>query len=196
MQTFIIKLVYAVTAMGYPLIAQELNTDIIIGYYRGMAVELIHDSTVLSLNQARNFNNNDPLLEKAYSGLPQNFVSVFVRTVDGQSYKATTKGIRMWDYSTYITISTENSHLPENNVTALALDLEENLWIGTYSSGVVKGIGDPIKPYRVRPIKTRDQNILSIYADEYGFIWIFFQNGGIECFRKDISYAYFPPRPN
>ena len=197
MKTFTIILVYILQTFGLPSIAQESKTESRADHYiiKTAAIKdyaLIYDSTDLELKPTRNPGDKDQLLIKAYTALPKIFTSNFVITADGQSYEGTKKGIVMWDNSAYINISTENSHLPEDHITTLALDLEENLWIGTYSSGVVKGIGDPVKPFKIRPIQTREPYIQSIYADEYGFVWIFFRNGGFECFRNGSSYVYFP----
>ncbi len=120
--------------------------------------------------------------------------SCFVQTRD-QIYTGTPKGIRLWDGSARIDITTENSKLPENNITALALDKDQNLLIGTSASGMVKGYGQSIKPFKLKPIKTHNFSIVSITPDDQGFVWVLYRTGCFECFENDIPYAFFTPVP-
>jgi len=116
----------------------------------------------------------------------------YVRSYNGYTYKGSKNGIKMWDQYAYIDISTDNSNIPENNVTALYMD-GDNLWIGTNSSGIVIGFGYPIKPFRTRILVTHEKKIYSI-TNSQGCVLITYQSGGVECFRNEISVAYYPKK--
>jgi ligand-binding sensor domain-containing protein len=131
------------------------------------------------------------LLKKNYK-VSADDVMKYVRTANGQTYTGSKDGIKMWDGYANIRITTENSHIPENHISALALDEYGDLWIGTYSSGIVIGVGESVKPFKIKHIPTHDQDIFSITMVGGGLVWVTFRNGGIECFRDRISYGYFP----
>lgn len=130
-------------------------------------------------------------LKETYK-LPDQSTINIARTSDGRIYTGKREGIKMQDASSSILISKDNADIPENNVSALALDRNHHLWIGTYSSGVVIGIGKDIKPFKIKLVKTRELKVFSISVDENGLVWVTYRNGGIECFKDDISYAYYP----
>ncbi len=70
------------------------------------------------------------------------FVSDYVTSVccraNGQVWIGTLNGMLEYDGYGFIVYCTENSKLPENHVTAISEDKNEDLWIGTEKSGVVK----------------------------------------------------------
>ena len=150
------------------------------------------DNSNHKLNTADSLSDTYFLLLRENYKLPDHHDINFACTDDGKTYRGTKKGIYMCDGSSTILISTENSNIPENNITALARDQNDHLWIGTYNSGIVIGLGKCIKPYKTKPFLTHDQDILAIYADDKGFVWVTFRNGGIECFQNGISYFYLP----
>ncbi len=110
---------------------------------------------------------------------------------DLHTYTGSQKGITLWDGSARIEITTENSDIPENNITALAIDKDHNLLIGTYGSGMVKGYGRSIKPWKIKPIITQESCVTSINVDTQGLVWVLYQSGCFECFENDVSYAFF-----
>ncbi len=150
------------------------------------------DNSKHNLNSSDSLSENYQMLLEEYFQLPDIQDRNFVRSSDGKTYTGTQNGIKMCDGSSTIIITTENSNIPENNITALALDKDEHLWIGTFSSGIVIGVGGCIKPYKIKPIKTRGLNIYSISTDKKGHVWVNYQNGEFECFQDGKSIAYFP----
>jgi len=138
------------------------------------------------------FLNNCAGLTRADYTIPADYTSTFVQITEWQSYRGTRSGIIMTDSGSAIRITTENSKIPENNITALALDQDDQLWIGTNSSGIAIGTGNDVMPFRTHPVQTRDQHIRSIAVDEAGLVWVVYKNGGIECFLDGISCSYFP----
>lgn len=143
----------------------------------------------------RRFINDCNDVRKTDCHMPANYTSNIVQIGGGTSYTGTTKGIILWDNYTNISITTDNAHIPENNITALALDDDGQLWIGTYSSGVVIGTGHDIKPFRIEHVQTHNIYVVSIYV-EAGLVWVAYQNGGLECFINGISCRYYSPYPN
>ena len=138
------------------------------------------------------FFNDCSLITREDYGQPGTYSSNIVKLKTGQTYRGTSKGIIMWDNYTIINITTENSHIPQNSITALALDEDDQLWIGTKDAGIVIGYGNPIKPFKTIPVRTRDQHITSIFSDSCGLVWVVYKHGGIECFLQGISCSYFP----
>ncbi len=142
------------------------------------------------------FFNDCQLLKREHYTLPENYKSKYVKLTNGQTYTGTIHGIIFWDNYYKITITTENSNIPEDNITALALDQDDQLWIGTNSSGIVIGTGHSVKPFKTEHVQTRHQNINSISVDAAGLVWVVYKNGSVECFLSGISCTYFPNKPN
>ena len=196
MKTHIVKLIILFTILSPSLIAQEeypllkeleeseesIGRDEIPKSYRIRKNQRVKkDNSIF---------NDCSCVTKADYHLPNGYTSNFVKMPNGQTYTGSKKGILMWDKYAKIQISTENSKIPENNITALALD-DDQLWIGTKNSGIVIGIHDDVKPFRVIYVQTREQNIVSI-SNGYNYMWVVYASGGIECFLNGISCAYFP----
>lgn len=144
-----------------------------------------------ALSQECNLSNECQSIVRADCPVPPGYRCNFVKMHGGQTYTGSDSGILMWDNYSLIRITTDNAHLPENNITALVLDHEDQLWIGTCSSGIVIGKGVDIMPFRILPVQTHDLFIASIFAGSEGFVWVTYRNGGIECFLDGISCKYF-----
>ncbi len=56
---------------------------------------------------------------------------------NGVCYSCNGRGIDAWDRSAKVHISTENSFIPTDKVTSIALDMNDNLWIETLNGGIV-----------------------------------------------------------
>jgi ligand-binding sensor domain-containing protein len=91
-------------------------------------------------------------ITQANSILPSNDVTCVVMCGDGQTYIATTRGIALWDNYGMLLLDTENTKLPENCIISLWLDAHENLYIKTKNLGTYKGIGHPIKAYKLKKV--------------------------------------------
>jgi len=197
MKTYLLKLALLFTTLSTSLIAQEeypllkllesqedsIQTRQIPRSYHNKKDQRV------KMNQWV-FNDCSRVIRADYR-LPKDYSSNYVELLNGHTYTGSKAGIKMWDNYADIWITTENSNIPENNITALALDDDDHLWIGTKSSGIVIGTGDDVKPWKIQSVQTRDQHIKSI-STGYGCVWVVFANGGIECFLNGISCAYFP----
>lgn len=144
------------------------------------------------------WNPNDTVSENVLHTLQSRYKALIhspvlkVETHDGQRYVGSIKGISFWDGYSNLPFTTDNSGIPENNITALAVDDQNNLWIGTNSKGIVKGFGKSFKPYKTKTIPTHDLNIYSIVSAGNGDVWVTYQDGGFEYFQNGVSEAYFP----
>jgi ligand-binding sensor domain-containing protein len=141
------------------------------------------DSGVIIHNKR---NGRLQFLTQRNSDLPSDQVTSIACTEDGQVYIGTKKGILLWDNFVYLRITSENSHLPDNHITAMVADRNGELWIGTCNEGLVIATANPIKPFRLHPIQTNNENIHSISIDPHGDLWVAFQNGGFACLRNGV----------
>ncbi|HUR30293.1 MAG TPA: two-component regulator propeller domain-containing protein [Saprospiraceae bacterium] len=116
--------------------------------------------------------------------LPSNHVTSICCTSSGQTYIGTTAGMLLWDHSTFILLTMENSGIPDNYITALAEDKSGDLWIGTFHGGLVKATSDPIRPYKCRAIKLENENIYSLAINSQGGVWVGFYNGNFACVQN------------
>jgi hypothetical protein len=78
-----------------------------------------------------------------------------------------------------------NSGLPSNDVRAIAIDGQENKWIGTYWGGLAKFDGVRWTVYNTSNSGLPDDVVLSIAIDGQGNKWIGTGGGGLAIFRED-----------
>jgi len=71
--------------------------------------------------------------------------------------------------------------LPADQVTALRRDRDRNLWVGTYSNGLLRMSGGRIATYSIAD-GLLNPTIRAIFEDDEGSIWIG-SNGGLEQLR-------------
>ena len=195
MKTLIIILIFFNTALDHHCTAQNLtpnskleNLQVNPKYREKHNLKM--SKSKQEVHQIYTVNDCSCSTAAEYSNLFDNKASNFVKSAAGPTYEGTKNGIKMRGYSTRVNISTENSRIPENNITTLALDDRDNLWIGTYSSGIVVGTGNPIKPFRTHTITTQELHIYSISIDGAGCVWVTYKSGGMECFKNEISVFY------
>ena len=86
--------------------------------------------------------------------------------------------------STFLTNrAAANSDLPDNHVRALAVDEQENLWIGTYG-GLAKFDGENWTVYDTDSSGLPDNRIRSLAIDDRGNKWIGTYFGGLAVYRE------------
>jgi ligand-binding sensor domain-containing protein len=82
-------------------------------------------------------------------------------------------------------VQAENDQLETERITAITEDLQGNLWLGTYSNGLLvwnKTISKPIK-YNKQAIS--DNQITALLRDRENQIWIGTREGGINLYNSD-----------
>jgi ligand-binding sensor domain-containing protein len=122
--------------------AQPVNVAAIIGNSQTVTCQAhIANSIWVGTNNGLyiiNANNQKSThLTEQNSVLPSNKVSAIAVTADGNVFVATEKGIFRFDGYAYLVINNENSNLPETGITSLAVDKNDNLWVGTNNKGLV-----------------------------------------------------------
>ena len=88
-------------------------------------------------------------------------------------------GLGRWANGQFI--SGERTGLPQSPVTALSLDHERTLWVGTADRGLLRQSGDRLVPYTSIDGLPADA-VKSIYQDPDGDIWAG-TNGGLVRLR-------------
>ncbi len=79
----------------------------------------------------------------AANGLGDAWVSSIAIAPDGKTYVATSgSGLTLFDGATRKTFDTSNSAIPSNFLTAVAVDHENRVWVGTYGAGVARLRGE------------------------------------------------------
>ncbi len=79
----------------------------------------------------------------AANGLGNSWVSGIAISSAGKIYFATNGGgLTIFDGATRQTLNTSNSAIPSNYLTAVAVDKNKRVWVGTYGAGVARLDGD------------------------------------------------------
>ncbi len=79
----------------------------------------------------------------AANGLGNSWVSGIAVASDGKIYFATNGGgLTIFDGATRQTLNTSNSAIPSNYLTAVAVDQQKRMWVGTYGAGVARLDGE------------------------------------------------------
>jgi ligand-binding sensor domain-containing protein/signal transduction histidine kinase len=113
-------------------------------------------------------------------------IFVFHERPDGELWIGTKRGLVRWGDRP--TLYTSPGVLPDTHVTALALDTEEGLWIGTRYGGLVRFGTRHITPLGT-PEGLSDDLVWSIYQDRQGAIWIA-TDGGLDRLATDGTLTH------
>jgi ligand-binding sensor domain-containing protein len=140
---------------------------------------------------------NDLIFDQIFleEGLSQSIVKCILQDREGFMYFGTEDGLNRYDGYTF-TVMRNNpldiNSLSYNDINAMCLDKEGNIWIGTFNSGLNK-----YNPFIKKIIRfTHDHNnintishdnITTICADSSGIIWVGTDNGLNKLTPKDTS---------
>jgi len=98
-------------------------------------------------------------LTKDDSRLPDNYVTGIACMLNGHTYISTRKGILLWDNYAFLSISTENTRLPENHIIGLSVGSGDCLLIHTKNCGVLKAIGHCIRIFKIEKPKKNKSHL-------------------------------------
>jgi signal transduction histidine kinase/ligand-binding sensor domain-containing protein len=117
-------------------------------------------------------------------GLPQNSVNAIAQTSDGYLWLGTEAGLSRFDgFQFSVFDKTNTPFLASSTITALLVDRENTLWIGTHGGGLVTYQGGRFEP---APSKHRfaAETILSLHQDQVGALWIGTEGDGLFRYFK------------
>ncbi len=77
--------------------------------------------------------------------------------------------------------------IADNSITALAADMEDNLWIGSYTGGLCKlnMVTEESVIYTKSPGGLMGGGVLALFRDHMGRIWIGNEGGGLSRYHRD-----------
>jgi ligand-binding sensor domain-containing protein len=130
------------------------------------------------------------------SGLPSNSIGSIVFDDSNNVWIGTSQywngssliggGLAKFDGVNWTVYNTSNSGLPSNNISAIAIDRQRNIWVGT-DRGLAKFDGENWAVYNTLNSGLPSNNIGAIVIDEQGNIWIGmggFPGGGLAVYRE------------
>ena len=112
-------------------------------------------------------------------GLPQNSVRAIAQTPDGYLWLGTETGLARFDGFQFSVFDTSNTPLLHSNtITALLVDRNETLWIGTHGGGLLC-----YRDHRFQPSpwqrRFKSETVLSLHQDRLGALWIGTEGSGL-----------------
>ncbi len=128
------------------------------------------------------FRSLDQYIQRVWrteDGLPQNSVSSIAQTADGYIWLGTEGGLTRFDGFQFLVFDKSNTPLlASSNISALLVDRDQTLWIGTHGGGLAcyrQG------HFEAPPAKTTftSETILSLHQDRIGAVWIGTEGSGL-----------------
>ncbi len=124
------------------------------------------------------------------AGLPNNSVLAIAQTPDGYLWLGTEEGLARFDGVRFVIFDTNNTPaLQSNHISALLVDAEKSLWIGTQGGGLTVVRDGQFKTYTTRNGLSND-TILALYEDSNGNLWIGTNGGGLNRFKDGKFETY------
>lgn len=112
-------------------------------------------------------------------GLPQNSVLAIAQTPDGYLWLGTEEGLSRFDGVRFVTFEKRALHgLRSNEVDALLVDHNGDLWIGSQGGGLSVLSHGSFKPVAI-PAQLSNDSVHALYEDERKDVWIATDGGGI-----------------
>ncbi len=120
----------------------------------------------------------------AETGLPQSTVQAVAQTADGYLWIGTEEGLVRFDGVRFTVFDRKNTPaLHSNQVTALLVDKEQNLWVGTHGGGITRFAKGQISASHLREATDLTVNVL--YQDHQGVIWVGTSGAGLFRFAGE-----------
>ena len=112
-------------------------------------------------------------------GLPQNSVLALAQTQDGFLWLGTEEGLVRYDGIRFTIFDKHALGVQTNQVQALYVDHNQNLWIGTSVGGLSCFSHGKFIGYTARPGGLSSNSIRAFYEDKNGALWIGTDGGGL-----------------
>jgi signal transduction histidine kinase/ligand-binding sensor domain-containing protein len=117
------------------------------------------------------------------AGLPDGGVKALAETGDGYLWIGTEGGLARFDGTRFTVFDIHATGLQSNKITALQVDKEQRLWIGTRDGGLGSYSRGKFESYREK-MTASAQSILALYEDAKGSLWIGTDGGGLFRYRN------------
>ena len=123
----------------------------------------------------------------AENGLPQSSVQTIAQTADGYIWIGTEAGLVRFDGVNFTVFDKKSiAELHSNQVTALLVDKDQNLWAGTHGGGITLFRGGRLTAAAHLPEST-DLTVNALYQDHQGGIWVGTSGAGLLRFSKGTA---------
>lgn len=145
---------------------------------------------LFGLDPQKNFSQYVHTQWTVNDGLPQDTIKAIYQTKDGFIWLGTEEGIVRFDGFNFKVYNTDNiSQFKSNNIIVLKEDSSGNLWIGTYSGGLVKFRNGQFTVYTTRDGLPGDL-VVSLCEDSEERLWIG-TDKGLAYYKEDkiISFS-------
>jgi ligand-binding sensor domain-containing protein/signal transduction histidine kinase len=115
----------------------------------------------------------------AESALPQTSVQAIAQTADGYLWIGTEAGLVRFDGVRFTVFDKRNTPaMHSNQVTALLVDRQQNLWVGTHGGGISRFSGTHLSA-AVHLAEASDLTVNVLHQDRQGTVWVGTSGGGL-----------------
>lgn len=124
------------------------------------------------------------------AGLPENSVLALAQTHDGYLWLGTEEGLVRFDGVRFTTYTKRSSaYLHSNQISAMLVDRENNLWVGTRGGGLTcLSHGEFVQTGWSAQLSGK--SILTLYQDRLGSLWIGTDGDGLIQLRNGALHTY------
>ncbi len=133
--------------------------------------------------------NDSLLVITEQEGLSNNIVRAIAQDSSGTMWFGTNSGVDSYGGTIPVRRRTEISAAPLSNIWALFVDARNNVWVGTYGSGVVRYDGTSSKTFTVANGLSSNM-IMSLNQSADGTIWVGTDGGGLCSIVKETVRSY------
>ncbi|MBD3373661.1 T9SS type A sorting domain-containing protein [candidate division KSB1 bacterium] len=134
--------------------------------------------------------NQKSFINRANSGLPNNFINSLAFDKKGCLWIGTYSGLTSFDGQIWTHYNTTNSLLPSNYINELVVNKDNAIWLATKDAGIVRFDGETWVNYNKMNSDLPDNEIWAIAVDHDNNIWITVKNEG--CIKFDgLTMTFF-----